>query len=49
MVFSKGINDVINSRDTKEYQVWHSMIRRCYSDVYQKLKPTYAGTVVCDE
>lgn len=28
------------------YSTWHSMIRRCYSEVYQKNKPTYVGTEV---
>lgn len=44
MVFGKGINDL--SCDIPSYVVWHSMIRRCYSSVYHKSKPTYIGTTV---
>lgn len=31
------------------YTVWHSMIRRCYSSVYQAKKPTYAECSVCKD
>lgn len=31
------------------YVIWHSMIRRCYSPVYQAKNPTYKGCTVCDE
>ena len=44
MVFGKGINDM-NSR-VSSYVTWHSMIRRCYSEVYQKSKPTYKKVTV---
>lgn len=31
------------------YQVWKSMLRRCYSKEYQDNQPTYIGCSVCDE
>ena len=34
-------NDVENSTTTKLYTTWHSMVRRCYSDVYHKSRPAY--------
>jgi hypothetical protein len=41
MIFGKGINDLSSSLDS--YAVWHSMIRRCYSKLYQEKKPSYVG------
>ena len=34
--------------NTKEYDLWQSMLQRCYSDVYQKKRPTYEGCEVSD-
>lgn len=39
MIFGVAINDLSFKDDS--YTVWHSMIRRCYSKVYQEKKPTY--------
>ena len=36
----------VNGRNTKEYDLWCSMIQRCYSDKYQKKQPTYEGCEV---
>lgn len=49
-VFGFGINDVkgIDVHKNKIYILWSSLIRRCYSKVYQKNKPTYVGCSVCD-
>ena len=33
-------------RNTKEYMLWQSMLKRCYSDVYKKKRPTYEGCEV---
>ena len=38
----------INGRTTKEYMLWKNMLKRCYSDTYQKKKPTYEGCKVSD-
>ena len=38
----------ISGRNTKEYDLWKSMVRRCYSDKYQKKYPTYEGCKVSD-
>ena len=38
----------INGVNTKEYVLWTSMLKRCYSDVYKKKKPTYEGCEVSD-
>ena len=34
---------------TKEYMLWKSMLKRCYSDVYKKKRPTYKGCEVSNK
>jgi hypothetical protein len=36
----------INSILTKEYTLWCSMLKRCYSNAYKKRQPTYEGCEV---
>ena len=38
----------VNGVQTKEYELWQSMLKRCYSDTYQKKYPTYEGCEVSD-
>lgn len=38
----------INGVITKEYNLWKSMLTRCYSDKCQKKRPTYEGCEVSD-
>ena len=38
----------ISGRNTKEYDLWKSMLRRCYSDTHKKKRPTYEGCEVSD-
>ena len=38
----------INGVNTKEYDLWCSMIQRCYSNTYKKKQPTYEGCEVSD-
>ena len=38
----------VNGVQTKEYVLWKSMLERCYSDTYQKKRPTYKGCEVSD-
>lgn len=35
-----------NGNKIKSYQVWQNMLSRCYSDKYQKRRPTYRGCSV---
>lgn len=51
--FSVGIcgdkyPNYINNIPLREYTLWYSMLRRSYSQVYQKEKPTYVGCSVSD-
>ena len=41
-------SNTINGVRTKEYVLWQSMLRRCYSDAYKKKYPTYEGCEVSD-
>ena len=36
----------VNGVKTREYDLWMSMLQRCYSDTYQKKQPTYEGCEV---
>ena len=52
-VFGVGITGTkyqptINGVITKEYKLWQSMLKRCYSDAYQKKRPTYEGCEVSE-
>ena len=35
-------------KDIKEYKLWHSMLKRCYSDGFKKKNQTYEGCRVSD-
>ena len=53
LVCGVGINDrsissQLNGKDTKEYALWHSMLKRCYSITYLANNPTYIGCSVSD-
>ena len=38
----------INGRNTKEYMLWCSMLKRCYSDTCKKKQPIYEGCEVSE-
>ena len=38
-----------NGNTIKSYSVWNRMLKRCYSDKYQKTHPTYKCCCVCEE
>ena len=53
LVCGIGINDrscpaKIEGKNTKEYALWHSMLKRCYSKPYLEKQPTYMGCSVSD-
>ena len=48
LVYGVGVSGIkypstINGRNTKEYDLWYSMLVRCYSNTYKKKYPTYEG------
>ena len=52
-VFGVGITGTkylasVNGTLTKEYVLWKHMLMRCYSDKYQKKRPTYEGCEVSE-
>ena len=52
-VFGIGISGTkypirVNDVKTKEYMLWQSMLRRCYSGNFKKKQPTYEGCEVSD-
>lgn len=53
-VYGIGINDFdgrvkVNGKIVKSYDVWHSMIERCYSNKSKEKRPTYIGCRVHKE
>lgn len=42
-------SSTIDGKSTASYEVWSSMIRRCYSTKSQEKHPTYKGCSVCNE
>ena len=38
-----------NGKITKCYEVWHSMLQRCYDSKYKRRRPTYNACEVCTE
>lgn len=38
----------INGKMTREYQVWHGMLERCYSEKFHEKHPTYKNCTVCE-
>ena len=53
LVFGVGFNDKtrpakIDGKNVKEYDLWHDMLKRCFSDKCQTRFPTYKGCNVSD-
>lgn len=54
-VFNKGyigignVTTSYNNKPTKQYQVWYSILRRCYSECFLKKNPAYKNCAVCEE
>ena len=39
----------VNGRNTKEYNLWQSMLKRCYNSTYKNKNPTYEGCEVSNK
>lgn len=49
-VFDVGVNDVeVKDYTDKRYVLWHSILRRSYSEVYHKSKPSYKDVRVSED
>ena len=51
LVLGVGFNDKsrptkVDGKIVKEYDLWHSMLNRCFSEKYQTRQPTYKGCSV---
>lgn len=54
IVCTQGINDLlspvkVDGKMCKFYDVWTSMVQRCYSNKAQQKNQTYVGCTVCEE
>lgn len=38
-----------NCKNTKEYDMWHSMLQRCFDSTYKEKRPAYKSVTCCDE
>ncbi len=52
--YTTQVNTKVSRKSIRLWQcpyhsVWTSIIRRCYSEAYQKKQPTYSGCTVCDD
>ena len=53
LVYGVGFNDktrpvFVDGKLVKEYVLWHNMLKRCFSEKLQTLRPTYKGCNVSD-
>ena len=53
LVFNVGVNDrkypaKINGKNTKQYNLWKGVIRRCYDEKFHARQPTYLSCSVSD-
>ena len=53
LVYGVGFNDktrpvFVDGKSVKEYKSWQNMLKRCFSEKYQTLYPTYKGCNVSD-
>ena len=54
LVYGVGFNDKtrpanVDGKSVKEYDLWRSMLSRCFSEKYQTRRPTYKGCNVSDK
>jgi hypothetical protein len=49
LVCGVGVNDIDRLGKSFYYKTWANMLKRCYSEAYQKDRPTYKGCTVCEE
>jgi len=53
LVCGVGVNDwdgavKVDGKDIREYQLWQSMLQRCFDEKYKQKRPTYEG-VTCSK
>lgn len=49
LLYGVGIADIRKTDNMVVYQIWHSMLNRCYNQKLQEKYPTYIGCSVAEE
>ena len=47
-LLDNGVKTKVNGKLTREYQLWKTMIYRCYDEKYHEKQATYKDCTVCD-
>ena len=48
-IYGVGILDISGGRKSKAYEIWASILQRCYDNKWYLKRPTYKGCIICDE
>lgn len=49
LIYGIGVSDLKGFSCTKEYSIWAAMVKRCYSENYQRGNPAYIGCKLADD
>lgn len=49
LVVGVGINDLTSATNSRIYESWRGILRRCYDENHKLTNPAYEGVTCCDE